>query len=313
MSPEREKLEARAAPLGDTERADPRSAELDRLPLEAAFDLFCEADASVAGAVAQARAPLLALVERAHAALAQGGRLAYVGAGTSGRLGQLDASEWGPTFGTPPGRVLALVAGGPRALVEAVEGAEDDEGAGRAAVAAAGLGRGDLVLGISASARARYVHAALAEARARGASTALLACVPFEQAPDEADLSVRIPTGPEVLAGSTRLKAGTATKMALNLLSTLVNARLGRVHGNRMVALASRANAKLWERALAMVEELGRVDAQRARALLERAEGAVPLAIVMARTGLALEEARARLAAADGRLRRALGEEAGGS
>jgi N-acetylmuramic acid 6-phosphate etherase len=217
--------------------------------------------------VARALPALARLADLAAAALSAGGRLVYVGAGTSGRLAALDAAECPPTFGTRPRDVVAIVAGGARALRRAVEGAEDDRDGGRAAVRRARLGPRDVAVGVSASGTTPYVLAALGEARARGARAALVTCNPAARL--AAGLTVVLRTGPELVAGSTRLKAGTATKMALSLLSTAAMLRLGRVRAGRMIDLVG-TNEKLRRRAVRIVAELGGVGAPRAQAALAR-------------------------------------------
>jgi N-acetylmuramic acid 6-phosphate etherase len=217
-------------------------------------------------AVGRALPALARLAEAAAGALAAGGRIVYVGAGASGRLAAADAAECPPTFGVPPSRVVAVVAGGARALRRAVEGAEDDRGAGAAALRRLRAGPRDLVLGISASGATPFVLAALREARRRGARAALLTSNPRARPP--VSHRVVLATGPEVVAGSTRLKAGAATRMALGLLSTAAFARLGAVRRGRLAALAA-TSAKLRGRALRTVSELARVPPARARRALE--------------------------------------------
>ena len=290
-----------------TEREDPASAGLDRLSSRAGLELFHRADLEAAAAVAAVHDELARAVDLVATRLAAGGRLLYVGAGTSGRLGVLDAAECPPTFQSSPEQVQAAIAGGTPALAGAVEGAEDDAAAGAAAVAERGFGAADVVLGISAGGTTPYVHGALEEARRRGAATVFVACVPAALAPDRADLSIRLPTGPELLAGSTRLKAGTATKMLLNALSTLVMARLGKVHGNLMVDLRTGANAKLVDRGERLVMRLAGVEREAAARLLERSAGRVKVAVVMHALRLSPESAEQRLARAGGFLARALG------
>lgn len=290
----------------DTERANPRSADLDLLTTEEALDVFQAEDEAAVRAVAAVRDELARLVDLTAERLARGGRLLYVGAGTSGRLGVLDAAECPPTFLSAPGQVAGVIAGGSAALERAVEGAEDSAEAGAADLDALAVGAHDVVLGISASGGAPYVSGALARAREAGALTAFLACVPRAQAPDEADVSLRVLSGPEVLAGSTRLKAGTVTKLVLNRLSTLVMVRLGKVHGNLMVDVDTRANEKLVERGTSLVATLTGLERAQARALLERADGRVKVAAVMHARGLGAAQARAALEAAGGLLRRAL-------
>src|SRR5687767_9873561 len=213
-----------------TERRNPRTASIDlATPLEI-VDVINAEDRVVPDAVNTQREHIAAAITLAEEAFRKGGRLFYVGAGTSGRLGVLDASECPPTFGTDPELVQGLIAGGLDALTRAVEGAEDSAADGRAAIARRGAGERDVVFGIAAGGTTPFVHGAIAEARARGAATVFLACVGEEHARDEADVSIRVITGPEVLAGSTRMKAGTATKLVLNAVSTLAMVRLGKVH-----------------------------------------------------------------------------------
>jgi N-acetylmuramic acid 6-phosphate etherase len=289
-----------------TEGANPAAAELDRLPIERALAVMQAEDARIHEALAAARPQIARAIELVAGRLARGGRLFYLGAGTSGRLGVLDAVECPPTFQSDPGQVQGLIAGGQAALTCAVEGAEDDREGGAAELVARGLEERDAVVGISAGGTTPYVHGALELARSRGAATVMLACVPFEQAPDSADVSIRVVTGPEVVAGSTRLKAGTATKLVLNAISTLSMVRLGKVHGNLMVDVDTRTNAKLVERAGRIVSALTGLERGAALALLERAGGQAKLAVVMHQLGLDAAAARERLHAASGFLRRAL-------
>lgn len=291
--------------LPGTEAVDPSSAHLDRLPTLDVLRLMNDADATVAGVVREVLPAIAQAVEAVVERLRQGGRLVYAGAGTSGRLAALDAAECVPTFGVPPTLVTALVAGGEPALVRAVEGAEDDMEQARRDVAGAGLGPGDVLVGVAASGGTPYVLAAVEEARARGALT--IAISNSRPAPllAMADYGVALPTGPEVLAGSTRLKAGTAQKMVLNMLTTASMVRLGRVHGNRMIDVAV-TNRKLRARAIGMVADLVGCDAERAAGLLEAAGDEVKTAVLMGMAGLDPTAARARLAVAGGILRDAL-------
>lgn len=289
-----------------TEGLHAGAAELDRLSVEQALELMQEEDARIHAALAAARPQLARAIELIAARLARGGRLFYVGAGTSGRLGVLDAAECPPTFQSEPELVQGLIAGGPAALTRAVEGAEDDREAGARDLVQRELAERDAVVGISAGGTTPYVHGALDYARERGAATVMLACVPIEQSSDRADVSIRVVTGPEIVAGSTRLKAGTATKLVLNAISTLCMVRLGKVHGNLMVDVDARANAKLVERAGRIVQALTGLERGAALALLERADGRAKVAVVMHRLQLDAASARARLHAADGFLRRAL-------
>ncbi len=288
----------RTAPvaLPPTERLHPRADDLDLLPVEAVVRRLHAEDVAAVRAVRPAL-PLVAAAARAAAdALRAGGRLIYVGAGTSGRLGVLDASECPPTFGASPSQVRAIIAGGRRALTHAVEGAEDDVAAGAAAVRRLRAGARDVVCGISASASTPFVLGALREARRRGARTALVCCNP-PSARVRVDFVLHAPTGPELVAGSTRLKAGTATKLILNALTTAAFVALGKVYRGRMVDLHP-ANAKLRARAARMVAELAEVPEATARRLLRAAGGEVKLALAMHFTGLGPEEARERLQAA---------------
>ncbi|MFN0009578.1 MAG: N-acetylmuramic acid 6-phosphate etherase [Planctomycetota bacterium] len=289
-----------------TEQQNPRSADLDLLSIGEAFDVMNAEDATVAASVARAKPAIVRAVELVAERLARGGRLFQVGAGTSGRLAVLDATECPPTFRTDPRQVQGVIAGGSRALVAAVEGAEDDRAAGGRDLEGLGVGPADVVLGIAAGGTTPYVHGALAHARAAGAATIFLACVPKELAGDEADVSIRVVTGPELIAGSTRLKAGTATKMVLNAITTLAMTRLGKVHGNLMVDVATRGNAKLRERGIQLVARLVPCDAKRAEQLLDAAEGEVKVAVVMGARSLDARQARSRLAQAGGVLRAAL-------
>jgi N-acetylmuramic acid 6-phosphate etherase len=250
--------------LPPTERLHPLSVDLERLPTRRVLARLHAGDEEATRAVGRALPAIARLADLAARALAGGGRLLYAGAGTSGRLAALDAAECPPTFGTDPRQVVALVAGGPRALARAVEGAEDDRAAAAAAVRRARVGPRDLVVGITASGTTPFVLAALAEARARGAATGLVTSNPAARG---GDVRVVLRTGPELVAGSTRMKAGSATKMALSLLSTAAMLRLGRVRGGRMVDLVA-TNAKLRARAVRIVAELAGVGAAAARARL---------------------------------------------
>lgn len=262
--------------------------------------------AHVTGAVAEAVPQITAAIELIAAALARGGRLIYVGAGTSGRLGVLDAAECPPTFQTDPEQIQAIIAGGPPALQRSIEGAEDDAEAGAAAMDERSVSAADVVFGISAGGTTPFVTAALTRARQRGARTAFLACVPRRQADDDADVSIRVLTGPELLAGSTRLKAGIATKLVLNIVSTLVMVRMGKVYGNLMVDLDAGRCAKLLDRGTRIVMRVTGLDRPAAAELLSRAGLRVKTAIVMQRLGLSRTQAAGRLEACAGRLREAL-------
>jgi len=290
-----------------TEAANPATREFDLVPVLEQARLMNAEDQRVAQAVAGTLPAIAAAVSRIAADLGRGGRLFYVGAGTSGRLAVLDAAECPPTFGTPPAMVQAVLAGGPAALVDAVEGAEDDAAAGAHEMDARGVGAGDAVVGIAASGETPFTIGAVRRARERGAWTAGVACNAGSTLEGACDVAIVPLVGPEVITGSTRLKAGTAQKLVLNMLSTLAMVRLGKVYGNLMVDLRA-TNAKLHRRAARIVAAAAGVDEARADATLGRAEGRVPVAIVMLRLGLDAEPARARLEQAGGSLRRALGE-----
>ncbi len=279
--------------LPPTERLHPRAGDLDLLSVEAVVRRLHQEDLAAVRAV---RPALPALAEAARAvadALRAGGRLLYLGAGTSGRLGVLDASECPPTFGTDPRQVRATLAGGSRALTRAVEGAEDDTDAGAQAVRRLRAGPRDVVCGISASASTPYVLGALAEARRRGARTVLVCCnTPGPRT--RVDILILAVTGPELVAGSTRLKAGTATKLILNALTTAAFVSLGKVYRGRMVDVRP-SNAKLQARAVRMVAELTELPTPQARRLLREAGDSVKVALAMHFTGLGAPEARERL------------------
>ena len=259
-----------------TESPHPRGSDLERLPASRLLARLHAGDREAVSAVGRALASLAPLVEDVAQALRAGGRLVYAGAGTSGRLGALDAAECPPTFGVDPRRVVALVAGGPRALRRAVEGAEDDVAEARAAAGRARIGAADVVVGVSASGRTPFVRAVLEEARRRGARTALVTSNPATAV--TVDRLVALETGPELVAGSTRMKAGTAAKMALGLLSTAVFVRLGAVREGRMVELRA-TNAKLRERAVRNVVALAGVGEREARGLLEKVGWSVRRAV----------------------------------
>ena len=289
-----------------TEQRNERSEHMDELdPLEL-VELINAEDRRVPEAVRLVRHAVAHAMELAETAFRAGGRLVYVGAGTSGRLGVLDAAEMPPTFGTDPGMVRGVIAGGHEALVRAQEGAEDSPETGAKAMDELGIDADDFVLGIATSGTTPFVHGALARARARGARTGFLLCTP----PSEAllathDVVIAPLVGPEVVTGSTRMKAGTATKLVLNTITTGAMVRLGKVHGNLMVDLQVTCE-KLQDRAERMLMTLLEVPRDRARALLAEADGHVKTALVMSRLGIGASEARERLAAHGGVVCRAL-------
>jgi N-acetylmuramic acid 6-phosphate etherase len=242
-----------------TEQRNPRSETLEKLGAQELVELFVDEEKCVQKALRNEVRSLARGIEIVTDVLRKGGRLFYVGAGTSGRLGVLDASEIPPTFGTSPELVQGIVAGGARALHHSVEGAEDEPGAGALAIDERGVTGADIVCGISASGRTPFVLGALTVAQERGAQTILLTCNPARKHAATFDLEIDFATGPELLTGSTRLKAGTATKIALNILSTGAMVALGKVRGNLMIGLAT-SNAKLRDRAARLVAELGKCD-----------------------------------------------------
>ncbi len=277
-----------------TERPNPASEALDRLSTAALVELFCANDLLPQQAVAAAAPALAAAIDAIVERLAGGGRLFYLGAGTSGRLGVLDAAECPPTFCSSPELVQGVLAGGAAALLRSSEGLEDLREAGRDDLLDRGFGPADALVGIAAGGTTPYVLGGLAHARAVGALSVAMACVPADQAAMPCDIDIRLLTGPELLTGSTRLKAGTATKMALNILSTGVMVRLGKVFGNRMVDVAV-TNTKLEDRALRILRDLAGVPRQEGQELLRRAEGSVRLALLMAASGLEADAARLAL------------------
>ncbi|MDE2039965.1 MAG: N-acetylmuramic acid 6-phosphate etherase [Elusimicrobia bacterium] len=285
-----------------TERANPATRHIDRLATRRIVELINAQDALVAPAVGRESGRIARAAELAAEALRRGGRLLFVGAGTSGRIGVLEAAECPPTFGTSPRQVRAAIAGGRASVFRAREGAEDDERAGTAA--AAGLSCGDMVVGIAASGITPYVRSALGAARRRGCATVLVTSNPA-QARGCADVVIAPRVGAEVLTGSTRLKAGTAAKLVLNALTTAAMIRLHKVYDHWMVDLKP-TNRKLRLRAVRLVAELGRVSAPRAARLLGRSGGHVKTAVVMARLGLSRASARRLLSSHEGSLRAAL-------
>jgi N-acetylmuramic acid 6-phosphate etherase len=288
-----------------TEQANPSSADLDALSTADLVAVFVEEDRRPQEAVAAAAPTLAAAIDAIAERLRSGGRLFYLGAGTSGRLGVLDAAECPPTFCSAPELVQGVLAGGAPALLRSSEGLEDLFEAGRDDLIARGFNAADALVGIAAGGTTPYVQGGLSHARSLGALSIAMACVPAEQVSMPCDLDIRLITGPEVLTGSTRLKAGTATKMALNILSTGVMVRLGKVYGNRMVDVAV-TNSKLEDRALRILADLAGVDRDAGRALLQESEGSVKLALLMARCNITAARARERLASHGGQLRSAL-------
>ena len=314
MYPEREdtsKTEPGPATPGDirlTEQRNPRSARIDTLSTIEVVDLINAEDRMVAEAVREERAQIACAVDFVVESFNRGGRLFYVGAGTSGRLGVLDASEMPPTYGTDPEMVQGIIAGGLAALTVAQEGAEDRREDGAIAIDERGVNEKDFVLGIATSGTTPYVHGALARARERGARTGFLLCTyPPPALEATHDVVIAPLVGPEVITGSTRMKAGTATKMVLNTITTAAMVRTGRVYGNLMVDLQVTCE-KLRDRGERILMQTLHVERDEATALLERAGGHVKTGIVMGRLGVDRAEAKRRLEEADGLISSVVGD-----
>ncbi|HEX8202141.1 MAG TPA: N-acetylmuramic acid 6-phosphate etherase [Isosphaeraceae bacterium] len=293
-----------------TEARNPRSEAIDALGAREIVALMSLEDARAVEAVRAESEAIARAIEWAADRFRRGGRLIYVGAGTSGRLGVLDASECPPTFGTPPAMVVGLIAGGPAALTRAVEGAEDHPERGAADLAALAVTDHDLVVGIATSGRTPYVLGAVREARSRGAATVGIACNRPSPLGGVVDLEIAPLVGPEVVAGSTRLKAGTATKMILNMITTGAMVRIGKTLGNRMIDLRP-TNEKLRIRSRRILRELAGVDDLRAGEILGRCGGQLKPALVVALAGVEPDEARALLEAHGGRVREAVAARTG--
>ncbi len=288
-----------------TEQVNPNSQNLDQLTSLELVELFNAEDAQTLSAIASAKTQLAKAIDLIANALHHGGRLFYVGAGTSGRLGVLDAAECPPTFCSPPELVQGIIAGGAGALVRSSEDLEDRAEDGMEAIAIRHVTKLDIVVGITAGGTTPFVHGAIQAARQRGATTIYIACVPEDQVNTDADLDIRLLVGPEILAGSTRLKAGTVTKMALNILSTSVMVRLGKVYGNRMVDVAV-TNKKLHDRALRILQDLTSLSRYDAGHLLESSGRRVKLALLMHWTGVEPTEGDRLLTEYQGNLRAAV-------
>lgn len=294
-----------------TEARNPASAEIDTLATREIVAVITAEDARVAPAVAAEGAAIARLVDVVVERMQRGGRLIYIGAGTSGRLGVLDASECPPTYGTSPDRVVGVIAGGLRALVESIEAVEDDPDAGARDIAGLNVGPNDVVLGIAASGRTPYVLGAISEAKQRGAFVAGLACMRPSALEEAVDLMIAPIVGPEVVSGSTRMKAGTAQKLVLNTLTTATMIRLGKTFGNLMVDVQP-SNQKLRRRAVRIVVSATGVPEDEAQRLLEVTGYAAKPAIVMALAGVDAAEAQRRLESSGGHVRAALTGETNG-
>jgi N-acetylmuramic acid 6-phosphate etherase len=288
-----------------TEQINPVSTSIDALPVEGILRIINDEDHKVPPAVAAEIPDIARAVEAIESALRQGGRLFYVGAGTSGRLAALDAAECPPTFGVSPDLIQAVIAGGDKALARATEASEDDATAGEHDLLSRGFTARDVLVAISASGRTPYVLGAVAAARRLRAVTVCVTANPHSPLAKQVDIAIAPLTGPEIIAGSTRMKAGTAAKLVLNMISTAVMIRLGHVYGNLMVNVQP-SNRKLAERARRILCQVAGVSPAEAARRLEDAGGDVKVAILMARLALSREEALRRLAAAGGRLSEAL-------
>lgn len=289
-----------------TETRNPRSMNLHELSTERCVELIQQEDAAVLDAIRDARPQICAFIAAAEPGFVRGGRLIYLGAGTSGRLGVLDASEAPPTFQVDPGRIVGLIAGGDAAIRRSSEGREDEPDGAAAELTALKLTSADSVLGIAAGGTTPYVLGGIARAKALGAGvTGLLSCSPVPTPPD-ADHLIVLATGPEVLTGSTRMKAGTATKMTLNTISTTLMIRSGKVYENLMVDVRA-TNAKLQDRAARIVASLTGISRELAFDLVQRAGGSVKTAVVMQNCGVPRAEAERRLSLAEGHLARVIG------
>ncbi len=290
-----------------TEQAYPESARIGELGTREMLGVMNSADAGIAAAVALEIPHISAAVDAIAAILERGGHLTYIGAGTSGRLGVLDASECPPTFQVAPEMVRGIIAGGEKALSRATEASEDDPEAGVRDLLASGFGPGDALVGIAASGRTPYVLGAIAAARQMGALTAGISCTPDSELSRAVEFPMEPKPGPEILTGSTRMRAGTATKMVLNMISTGVMIRLGYVYGNLMVNVQP-TNRKLEDRARRIIAEAAEVTEARAAELLDESGRSVRTAIVMEKKKLSREQAEELLRAAGGRIAEALKE-----
>ena len=288
-----------------TESANPRTREIDLVSTLEMVRLLADEDARVADAVAREAEPIARAIDAIAERFQRGGRLIYIGAGTSGRLGALDAAEIPPTFSMAPDRVQALIAGGPRAITQSIEGAEDDAEAGARDIAGVNVAECDAVVGIAASGGTPYVLGGLREAKKRGAYVAGVTCNRPTPMEDFANPVIALLVGPEAIAGSTRLKAGTAQKMTLNMISTGVMIRLGKTFGNLMIDVQP-TNAKLRDRARRIVEDACHLTPTDAAALLTRCNGEVKTALVSSLAHVSPEQAHQRLEKANGFVRAAL-------
>jgi len=289
-----------------TETRNPASSVIDRLSTAEMLAVINQADREIPNAVAKVIPEITKAVDAIVDRLRKQGRLFYIGAGTSGRLGVLDASECPPTFNVPASLVQGIIAGGDRALRNSVERAEDDPEQGRKDLEARGFSTGDVLVGIAASGRTPYVLGAMAYAESLGALTIGLSCTPASKVARAAEIAITPMPGPEIITGSTRMRAGTATKLVLNMISTAVMIRLGYVYGNLMVNVQP-TNGKLADRARRIIATIAGISNEEAGRLLDES-GSVRVAMIMHKFGIGRSDAEARLNAAQGSLRAALGE-----
>ena len=285
-----------------TERRNPHSVDIDLLPTERVLKIINADDAVVTNVVASAIPQIAKVVETSANCIRGGGRIIYIGAGTSGRLAILDAVEIPPTFSTPPEWIQAVMAGGVKAFTQAIEGSEDDRARAAADLKSKKLTKDDLVIGIAASGNTPYTQAALEFAKSKGAKTVALVCVEDSPMSRTADLTIQILVGPEVITGSTRMKAGTAQKLVLNMISTATMIRLGMTYSNWMINL-SMTNNKLRERGMHVLQEILGVGRNEAARLAESSGSNLKVAVIMGATGCTKEEAEKRLSDAKGNLR----------
>jgi N-acetylmuramic acid 6-phosphate etherase len=291
-----------------TEAINPASLALDKLPAADIVDLMCAEDRKVIAAVQREKDRIALGVEMIAGSLRKGGRIVFVGAGTSGRLGVLESAEMPPTFGTDQAMVHAVMAGGRGATFKAKEGVEDNYEEGARAISRLRPTKKDVVVGVSASGMTQFVRGALTRARKAGATILFVTCDPKTELQTFVDLTIAPAVGPEIIAGSTRLKAGTATKLVLNMLTTAAMVRTGRTYGNLMVDVRT-GSEKLKDRARRIVNIISGLDYDAADALLKKARWNVKAAVVMQKTGLPYEKAITRIRQAGGQLREALGED----
>ena len=288
-----------------TEAPNPRTAHIDEMGTMEALEAINDLDHEVAPAVRRVLPDVAAIVDAAHERLERGGRLIYMGAGTSGRLGVLDASECPPTYGVSPDLVVGLIAGGPEALVRAFEGAEDDAAAGAADLDAIGVNEADVVIGLAASGRTPYVIGGLDRAREVGALACAVSCARGALMSAHADLAVECVVGPEPITGSTRMRSGTAEKLICNMISTELMVKAGKVYGNLMVDVRP-TNEKLVERARRIVSEVAGVDEETAARLLDECDRDVKTTICRAISGESVERCREELLANGGNVARTI-------